>query len=33
MTVNNIKKIIEYGELMYLQNKILKSKLKRLIDS
>ena len=33
MTVNNIKKIIEYGELMHLQNKILKSKLKRLIDS
>ena len=33
MTVNNIKKIIEYGELMYLQNKILKSKLKRLINS
>ena len=33
MTVNNIKKIIEYSELMHLQNKILKSKLKKLIDS
>ena len=33
MTVKNIKKIIEYGELMHLQNKILKSKLKRLIDN
>ncbi len=33
MTVNNIKKIIEYSELMHLQNKTLKSKLKKLIDS
>lgn len=32
-TVNDIKKIIEYHELMYNQKKILESNLKRIIDN